>query len=428
MLHYIYHTFGFIHKSTLANASQYFYPSLMIVKKILHEYGSLISDISTNNETLQTILKNTNQKDTIYALSLLIQKRYVNPTKIKNTVYYILNIKNIKRRLYFSLYLQFVEKKYGRAYSDNMYKILINGHYKVVDKETMSKMVSYRLAKYRGETKKIDFPTQKNPPKRSKKNDNKIIVDEIEKTQPETDFIMANYEEIDRKMFMSYFIEYIETVYDRNAKLIFTSMIDCIPISVKNLSNILSASLGKDTSLIIEKYICLLKGSKIVEDDYAKDTYRLNNDRIVFLLKQYVINKYLEHIYDVKTIRIYNLLVEKHFIDDKEIVRFGLLDDKIMKQKLIDLYKMGLIQINCVKNNKNGMIWEFDFGKACSMLANAIEIKIANLMDKLQVDWSVVNVREILDSDNSLYLNDTLLLSKMHFILTYDGHIKIINK
>ncbi|KAM0688370.1 hypothetical protein COBT_000371 [Conglomerata obtusa] len=388
----------------------------MHYQDVLDDYGipvtQLLSKIKSNS-TLNEILKiNIPQKYLLQALAICIQKRFITSYTHNSITFYTLNNQNITRRLYFSLYINYINDFYGQSYSNLFEKILLRGicsNKKITDRLLFIKMLDCKILKCLKETVVSDFQHKK------------VKIDNCE-----DEFFVVDYCELEKKMFHSLFIDYLEEYYDKNVKWVFEVILGCLVINEKNIHDLMSKEYNKSTLKVndLEKYVknCffLFKNDGLLIDDVKLNNYRINYTNIKQILKKQRMLFLTEKITSVKARRIFHLILEKKYIEDKEVIKYGLIDMKNTRKILFELYQLGLIQISYImRDNKSIMVWEACFFKSSLLIGNILynmineKVQIINQMHKN----TKIGRRE--NTDVYVFISDMINLAKDHFILNY---------
>ncbi|KAM0677543.1 hypothetical protein BDAP_001870 [Binucleata daphniae] len=159
----------------------------------------------------------------------------------------------------------------------------------------------------------------------------------------------------------------------------------------------------------IDACIAILKSDYIIVDD-IKNTNKIDYNNVFKFMKKKVISKIITRQLNKKSKRIYNLVVDKKYVEDKDVVKYGLVENKESIKILFDLYQLGYIRISYItRENKQVMVWEADDVRSCMNAKQYL----------LELVMSMKSVSQKNSQDVYLHMSDTLNIIKELFIVDY---------
>ncbi|KAM0674629.1 hypothetical protein GVAV_001816 [Gurleya vavrai] len=239
-----------------------------------------------------------------------------------------------------------------------------------------------------------------------------------------TDFLIVDYDEIEKKMFMANFMFFLEKYYDKNLRIVFETILDCVIINKSNIMMLCSNNLNLKCSNIekkIEDCLIFLKNDGIIIEDVKVDNYRINFENIKKIMKTHKIFTIVERFLNLKNRRLFSLILDKKYIDDKDVIKYGLVDMKSTRKILFDLLQLGVIQISYVnKENKSSMVWEADILKSSLVISNLISDEIIEKLNKINLDFKEEIKTGSTRNDLIVFVSDFLNLANDHFLLSHN--------
>lgn len=419
----------------------------MLLNRILSDYGTFtqkIVDCFTMNMRLTKFPSSISRKDLLTAISFLLHKRFIICTHHKGATYYNLVARNIERRLYFTHYVELVNRNYGKECSSGFMKALASGISEIHDKIFVMKMVNagvMRIVDKRilegvvsedeDARKKAKIESsQKNPSFRKNEKSSKIIYEckeENERAGDDTDlprqYVIVDYKRLEGRLFVYFISEYFGEIFDTNLKHIFDISSALVNFSTKTILNCINDDLIilKNSSIenLVNRYLEIMKGAGIIEFN-MEGNYKYNLANCRAILKDHIVTKLASHILCKESIRIFNHIKEAKQAEDKDLVRKCLLESDKVQKLVFNVYTKGLVQIIASVSDGRQTSWAYDRKKVTYALAGYIEELICQKWDRIDQRWDAVDGSRLTKGDDALFLNDFLYLCKIHFILKYE--------
>lgn len=398
---------------------------------ILSDYGTCVQKVIshfTTNTRLST-LTFYSRKDIKTILSFLLHKRFITVSVKNGLTYYNLNIKNIKRRLYFSFYIDYVNRVYGNSCMTHFMQILENGICEIQDKEFVLKMVNAGTLKivdrritegisdYMSDesTKKVKISDKKIVKRDSRilyeNTDNPAETQLTEEIKSSKEYVIVDYKRLENKIFALFFSEYLAEMFDPNLKHIYDITHTLSFFTSTTVQNTLNTNFHNLLDSV-DDYLLIMKGHNIIQQD-TDQKYRYNHSECNELLKDYLIGNLTSTLLSKDSMRILNYLKDKKEAEEQEVVKYCLLENEIVQKNIFKIYEKGFVQCMMYENKK--VKWGYDRKKATYALLGYIE-------EELCVKHKFLDIKNCVwgGGDEILYLNDFIWLCKMHFMLKYE--------
>ncbi|EJW02551.1 hypothetical protein EDEG_03041 [Edhazardia aedis USNM 41457] len=393
---------------------------------ILSDYGDLVNTVLQRiktNTTLKELFKTPVKRGEFFkALFILLQKRFVAYSKLENTYVYNINYRNIYRRLYFALYVEFVDKNHFKMFTDVFLKVLCTGVCSVKqfrDIKTVSRMIDLKLLKYSDNNVDFNFSSMERSTEFFDEKENVKKLKTVEKNQ----FVMVDYENLEEAMILKYFKDSIIEKYTTKIEDILTRLLAQPLINEQTIKKIIDEIKGNEASneKLLESYVFYLKNDHILVPDPTMKNFRFDKKSMEIMLKKACMLNYTMENMSKHCKRVLNCIFERKMVEDKDISKYALLDAKTMRSVCLDLHQELFIQL-CVmqKENKNFHIWEIDHLKAFKLCALKFQDKIIEKIPLIDNFWKVSLYTGSDISSDQVYISDLLQLAKSHFILTYE--------
>ncbi|KAG0434767.1 hypothetical protein DMUE_5035 [Dictyocoela muelleri] len=286
--------------------------------------------------TFKELSKDQPKNKTIIYLSILIQLRLIKYFYKKTTFYYQLNREMIIRRLFYSLYIQYIKNNFDQETLDT-FKTLIQVGILEINSFTTNPIFKYEI--------KNDIVIVNNP-----KNKNNDLYNNDGKKTKKMRYLIIDFKYLDSLIFKDYCYSFLKNRYSPEMVEYF-QFLEKTEINSNDEENSNFKYLENDNFIIKERF------------------YKINYEELYNNIVRQRISMLLE------SKRIFNILY-KSKIDDLEIIKWVLLPKNMVKKNMISLMKSGIINMSMV--NKNNIIWEVDIEKIINFLN-------LYLLDKLSV-------------------------------------------
>lgn len=386
-------------------------------KEIFKDYGTIPEAIGeiflkTNPVTWNYLCENVTlpRLELRNGLALLIQRRFIKYFLIENEIIYFLDTKILKKRIYFTFYLNYVKKFFLEEHYKYFKNVLINGTYKEMNESMICQdLLNKNILQYESlESSNINDQTNK----RKKLANNYVIV---------------NFEKLDYFIYHEKMYEYVCKVFNKAAGEVYKAILKVEKIDRYNILNNLESTkiiLSNKGNLInnksnIDEYLEYLYLSRILDKSTGmSNTYNLSYDKSV--LKKYVINLLISK---EEYRRIFNMIYDKIDLDDRSISLNALLSITKTSGIILKLQSVGLLIQKTVGNSKfnykNENLWSVDLFFASNVLTNIIEKKIADLMIKYNNTWIQNYFKDNVHQNEISWISDIIGLSYDCLILNY---------
>lgn len=388
---------------------------------ILCDYGSIPQNIGSyllkhNSSTFQDIKKHTGLSEIQVrdGLSILIQRRMVRFFVFERTFKYFIDRSIVKRRMYFSIYLNYVSMNYTSRHTEYFTRVLLSGTLKESDideigEEFLQKGV-LRTETCGGLAERQGFPCGDHTHKQLKMS---------------TRFLIVNFSFLDQKVYEEEMIKMVSKRYNESAGSVLRAVLKCEVADVESIIENLEStkilvsdrgSLVNDKENINEylKYLC---SSKIVSRNMdERRSYFFNSSKNV--LKIHKINLLLK---DSSMRRLFNMICHRPQIEDKDITIHSLLSVNKVKIALLSLQRLGIISQKCSgdysASSRIDHLWFVDVESASLSIRKKLEQEICEKILNINSCWDMNHYfGSVLGNDN-VWMSDLISLATDHLIL-----------
>lgn len=387
---------------------------------ILSDYGNIPQNVGSyllrhNSSTFQDIKKHTGLSDIQVrdALSVLIQRRIVRFFVFERTFKYFIDRNMVKRRMYFSIYLNYVSQNFTSKHTDHFMKVLLNGTLKEseineINEELLQKGI-FRVETCSGSAVK-QIPLDS-------------CISKHLKTA--TRFLTVNFSFLDQKVYEEEMIRMASKRYNESAGSVLRAVLKCEVADVESIIDNLESTkilITDKGSLVnskenINEYLKYLCSSKmVIRGMDEKRSYFFNSSKS--MLKAYRISLLLK---DPSMRRIFNMIFHKPQIEDKDITIHSLLSVSKVKVALLSLQKLGIISQKCSGDYSAGSridhLWFVDIESASLSVRKRLEQEICEKMKKINSCWDVNHYFGSVMGNDNVWTSDLISLATDHLIL-----------
>jgi len=392
---------------------------MLLEELILNDYGTIPLAIGSfllkhNSSTLPMIKAATGLSDSDLAegLALLIQRRIVKFFTFEKVCKYSIARDIIKRRVYFPIYLHYVSLNFSPEHAGCFMNILVNGVWKDPSDKgyTMyDDLVNADIVRPESFFSKQDGL---NPSKQHR---------------PANRFLVVNFEQLDRKIFEEEIIRYVVRRYNVAAGSVLRALLRCEVanrdsiIASLNSTKILISDRGalineKDNVTEYLKYLCA--AGIVVRGMDDNRQYFLNTSKSA--LKTYRMSLLLR---DQGMRRIFNMILSKPEIEDKDITIRSLLGINRVKILLLSLQRIGMISQKCIGDYSGGTriehSWFVDVDYASLSIIKRIEAEMCIKLESVEKYWDLHHHFEDMGSNSDVWISDLISLATDHLVLSY---------
>lgn len=296
------------------------------------------------------------------AISLLLHIRCATYTRARNKTFY--SAKRHEKRLFFATYCDFVTKSTGRPHGDVFRRILVAGitnTKKIQDAESLEFLVAkgFVSVETRGEVRsnmleRVPSCRADLGAKGTEAAAKRVKLDEDEET-----YVYVNYEEVERCIFDSCFCRYLEVRYNETMASLFLQIRRRGRVSANGPPESLAD--GEDCMDVYSEYLV----SDGVAHALPTGELRLAAEwRDV--LKRDVLSRFLERAEGKALRRIFNMILRRGAVPDKEIARAAMVGAAETRCMMLRLQQMGCAGIfaNFAPNafySKTNLSWRIDW-------------------------------------------------------------------
>lgn len=354
-------------------------------------------------------------EDLTDGLSLLIQRGMVKFFIFEKVCRYNIVKNMIRKRMYFPLYLHYVSQNYSLKYTKHFFTVMINGTYKeTVDpaNTVFDELITFGVLRIETFNVKASRATLCELPKQFKSS---------------IRFLTLNFSFLDQKIFEEETIKYISKRYNEAAGSVLRSLLKCEVINRDNIISNLDSTkvLISDKGVLLNekenvneylKYLCA--SGTISWGMDANRTHFFNTSN--FALKAYRLSLLIK---DPNMRRMFNMILDKPEIEDKDITIRSLLGINKMKTTLFSLQKLGLVSQKCIgdysTSSKIEHLWLVDITFTCFSMLQRIENRIVEVLQKLNRYWALNPQDEDVASNSDVWTSDFISLAIDHLILSF---------
>ncbi|KAL6121281.1 hypothetical protein NUSPORA_01819 [Nucleospora cyclopteri] len=368
---------------------------------ILHKY----SNITQNEIALRSKMS---QEETRNALSILIQRRFVQFTEFEGQPRYSLCYKNMIQRVFYAIYARKMKEEFSETHCREFERILLLG---IVEADFEKKEIKDFL------NKKLIAELVS-----SDRSNNKSV--KYSKT-----LIYADLEEL-RKIILNEEIEnYLEKKYNKTMKDVFKTLIDdCNDVrEMHEITNCIGTKISckikngdfyEDGFQAVEEYLNYLHYEGIINHNYRlKDFYRESNG-IVDKIKQLEMRKSFASREDE---RLFFMVLNRNLIEDKEITVNSLLPLHLQKISLINLLQEGLLSQKGLQLYKNTQKVDSAFYVDKKYLERNILKSLENFlvekMKRVEDFWEKGFFMGTNDKKAQIAINEEISIIRKYFLL-----------
>lgn len=389
---------------------------MLLEELILNDYGNIPQKIGSfllkNNSSTFTQIQDAtglSKDDVTDGLSILIQRRFVRFFIFEKICKYNIVKSMIKRRLYFPIYTNYV----SQILSSKHVKYFIN-------------VMNLGILKEHENTEIIEDLIRENILKVESFSSSRDERDKIIKTSVR--FLIVNFDFLDQKIFEEETVKYVIKRYNEAAGSVLKALLKCEIIDRDNIINNLDSTkiLISDNGILVNekdnvieylKYLC--SSGIVIRGFDEKRKYFFNSSRIN--LKTY---KILVLIKDTNMRRIFNLILNKPDIEDKDVTIKSLLGGNKLKMALLSLQKLGLISQKCMGDYSSGTridhCWYVDMKTASLSMIKKIEKQMIEKLMNINGCWNGNKFDESMSENADVWVSDVISLATDHLILSLD--------
>lgn len=392
---------------------------MLLEELILSDYGNIPQQIGSfllgNNSSTFTQIQDylgLSKDDLTDGLSILIQRRFVRFFIFEKTCKYNIVKSMIKRRLYFPIYMNYVSQIMSSKHVKYFMNVMNLGVFKESD-----------------ETEIVEDLIRENILKVESFSSRKSEIDMREKMiKPSVRFLIVNFDFLDQKIFEEETIKYVTKRYNEAAGSVLRSLLKCEIIDKDNIVNNLDSTkiLISDNGVLLNEkdnvieYLRYLCSSGVVIRGFdEKRKYFFNSSRVH--LKTYRIAVLIK---DPNMRRIFNLILNKPDIEDKDVTIKSLLGGNKLKMALLSLQKLGLISQKCMGDYSAGSridhCWYVDMKTASLSMIKMLEKQIIEKLQTINGCWNGNRFDESMSDNANVWVSDVISLSTDHLILSLD--------
>lgn len=385
---------------------------------ILGDYGTVAQSIGRfllrhNASTLAKIQAATRltNEDLNLGMSLLIQRRVVKFFMFEKVCKYTIVKDILRRRLYFPVYLNYVAQTFSSKHTKYFTNVMVNGvHKDTTDAEANTTVYDDLIDA--GVLRIESFFQKKDGTNPSKHH------------RSANRFLVVNFDHLDHKIFELEIVKYVKKRYNDAAACILTALLKCNAANrnsiIKNLDStkILISDKGaivneKENITEYLKYLCAT--GIVVRGMDDKREYFLDMSKST--LKVYKMGLLIK---DQGMRRIFNMILNKPDIEDKDITIRSLLGVNRVKVALLSLQKLGMISQRCIGDYSGGSriehSWSVDLDYASLSVLKRIEREMCKKLEKIENCWDLSHY----NADNTdVWMSDLISLGTDHLIMSY---------
>ncbi|ELA41867.1 uncharacterized protein VICG_01051 [Vittaforma corneae ATCC 50505] len=393
---------------------------------ILSDYGTIPKTIGMfllkcNSSTYLQIQSATklSDEDLTDGLSLLIQRRIVKFFIFEKVYKYSVLKSMIKRRMYFSVYLSYVSQNYSSKHAKYFSKIMVNGTFKEtgenMDSETstvVDDLINAGILKIEVFSTKTSEMDSCNSSKQFK---------------PSNKFLTVNFSLLDQKIFEEETVKYVSRRYNEAAGSVLKALLKCESGNRDSIIDNLDSTkvlISDKGSLVNErenideylKYLC--SANVITQGMDERKSYFFGLPKNT--LKAYKLSLIIK---DSSMRRIFNMILNKPLVEDKDITIRSLLGINKVKTALLSLQRLGMISQRCIGDYTSGSriehSWFVDTSHACLSILKRIEKHICGKLEKINECWTLNYLNEDCMNNYNVWTSDFISLATDHLVLSY---------
>lgn len=327
-------------------------------------------------------------------LSVLIQRRLVAFSVVGRAVKYFLDKHVLKKRLFFPMYARAVLRRHPGGPAEYFLGVLTRG---ILGEQRLDGAAAPLLHDGILQTVKSDHTGLIS-------GGRPVSVEEPAKVRRLAgSFLVVNFARVEQLVFEDEMAAYIGGRYNRTAADIFRAV--CTDGDVAAVRTALQSSkvLIRDGEAIlnepanIEEYLKYLTESGLV---HVHGDVASHNDVASYTGHRYSVN------YNTKTLkartiglllrtavcrRLFRMVLGRDGIEDRSVTTGSLLMVNTIKESMLGLLRLGLIEQRCKEEYRNGhrmeYLWGVDMPFACRQLGSRLERRLAAQQRELNEDW-----------------------------------------
>lgn len=396
---------------------------MLLEELILSDYGTIPRTIGAfllrhNSSTYSQIQLGTklSDEDLTDGLALLVQRRMVKYFIFEKAYRYSILKNMVKRRMYFPIYMNYISQNYSSKHAKYFSEVMINGILKETNESVadtvVEDLINAGMLNAELFSTKASGVGMSNLPKQFK---------------PSNKFLVVNFDLLDQRIFEEETIKYVAKRYNEAAGAVLRALLKCESANRDSIIDNLDSTkvlISDKGSLVNEKenineYLKYLCSSNIVIQGMdEKKSYFFNLSKSN--LKAHRLSLIIK---DASMRRIFNMILSKPSIEDKDITIRSLLGVSKVKLALLSLQKLGLISQKCLGDYSSGSriehSWFVDINYACQSILRRIEKHACSKLEKINKSWNLNYINEDSANNSDVWTSDFISLSADHLILSY---------